>query len=39
MIQGDPLSQLLLFPEADVKTSSVLRKFRTVAFPVPGQAK
>ena len=39
VIQGDSQSSLLLFPEQDVSVKTIPRKFRTVAFPVPGQAK
>ena len=39
IIKGDSQSHLLLFPEGDVSVSSVQRKFRTIQYPVPGQAK
>lgn len=39
VIQGDSQSSLLLFPDQDVSVKTIPRKFRTVAFPVPGQAK
>ena len=39
MIKGDSHSSLLLFPDGDVSINTVQRKFRTVQYPVPGQAK
>ena len=39
IIKGDSQSNLLLFPEGDVSVSTVQRKFRTIQYPVPGQAK
>ena len=39
VIRGDSQPHLLLFPDNDVIVSTVPRKFRTIQYPVPGQAK
>ena len=39
LIDSHPQREMLLFPEDDVTTTTVGRKFRTVEVPVPGQAK
>ena len=39
VIRGDSQCSLLLFPDGDVTINTVQRKFRTVQYPVPGQAK
>jgi hypothetical protein len=39
VIHGDSLSHLLLFPDSDISISTLPRKFRTIQYPVPGQAK
>ncbi len=38
-ISNDPLKELLLFPEDDVKVTLVKRQFKTTEVPVPAAAK
>ena len=39
MLEGEPLRDLVLFPEDDVTVTTLPRKLRTVDIPVPGSAK
>lgn len=39
MLEGEPLRDLVLFPEDDVTVTTLPRKLRTVDVPVPGSAK
>ena len=38
-IYSDPLKDLLLFPDDDVKVTLVKRQFKTTEVPVPSGAK
>ena len=38
-VYGDPLKELLLFPDDDVKVTLVKRQFKTTEIPVPAAAR
>ena len=39
MLETHPQTDMLLFPDDDVSTTTLARKFRTIELPVPGPAK
>ena len=39
MLETHPQKDMLLFPDDDVSTTTLARKFRTIELPVPGPAK